>query len=279
MELYMSIPSTYILSDISNGVAKNDELYTYYYQMYANIFNAYNQDVKLQDISLANTREIPVMNHAYKRASLISPLISCHLETSGLDAADLHYLFDCHSSAVVEGPAVTYDIAKTANLTHVKPISLSGQGGTEFVQCLKFLDKDDLFNHAICISSQIIYAPDTRLINCGYPLGDAVSVCLISTMPILGRTQFKIRTGECQTDWLIVHSFSEETKLCASSIGSPKIVYIRDLFENINFGCADVFVTLKEVSKKENIIGTKGLLQCIGMYENSANFIVEKQVY
>lgn len=296
MELYMSIPTIGVPNTNSEIISsKNSELYTCYYQIYTTIFEAYYQDK-----NAANSNNLPQLGNLHRRDQFISPLIQKQIESGKNEIADLYYLFDCYSTVYVDGPAPTYCLAKSANLIQSKPIALHGQAGTEFAQCLQFINGSDSFKNAICVSSQIVSMPDTRVISNGYPLGDAAAVTIITDKINSGTSCFKIsfagikQYNNClaetalsiineikndydQRDWIIIHNESEANTNIIASLFDAKVIFNRNSFQEINFGCADIFITLDDFIKKQaiNNMGRKGLLFLLGRYGTIAYIALE----
>ena len=296
MNLYMSIPT--IGTPDTNSkmtLSKNSELYACYYQMYTNIFEAYYQDKNAENIN-----NLPQLSNLYRRDQFISPLIQKQIERGKYKTTDLHYLFDCYSTVYVDGPAPTYCLAKSTNLIQSKPIALHGQAGTEFAQCLQFIDGNNSFKNAICVSSQIVSMPDTRVISNGYPLGDGAAVTIITDkiysdtpcfkISFVGIKQYNNHLAETtsamineinnkygQRDWIIIHNESETSTAIIASLFDSKVIFNRNSFQKINFGCADVFITLNDFIKKQltNSMGNKGILFQLGRYGTIASIVLE----
>ena len=289
MEIYMNMPSIGIPTDKFNaGTEKNAELYEYYYQMHSNVFLAYRQDIS-EDINTAK------LSLRQKRSGFVSPLVSEQIKSSRLDAMDFDYLFDCSSTATVEGPALTYCLAKNIGLPSIKPIALNGQAGTEFAQCLQFLDSDTLFRNAVCVLNQFVSLPDTRQVENGYALADAAVATLLSNKYIAGFSRFKIvssvlkqykhiseavvsaiEKAACHSiDWVIIHNHSESYSTNLLSPLTSRKIHQRKEYGQANFGCGDVFVTLDDLCKKQQIAGQNVLLYMIGRYGTVACIVLE----
>ncbi len=296
MELYMSLPSVMIADAAgSDVVEKNTELYRFYYYMYSAVFEVYSQEKREE-----NSCGLPSLGSLQSRKDFIAPMLVEQLSKSGCNPESISYLFDCQSTAVVEGPAATYSLAKAAGLFHTKAVLFSGQGGTEFAQCIEFLLRDVSLRHALCVSSQIVSEPDTRQDGIRYPLGDAAAVTLVSREAVPAFSDLKIISIELDNlknkpsaiaaliqnkidlsneriKWIIVQNESEETVDLREPGSMNRLRYRRQDFQEVNFGCADVFVTLKALicDKERFHRGDRGILFFLGRFGAAAVMEVE----
>lgn len=296
MEVYMSFP--YVSAAGSDSGCNSDDnipLFEYYHNIYNTLFDIYSQERKLETC----TQNLPRLRSCSSRENFIAPVFSQLLSNWSDLKNDIDVLYDCSSTALVNGPSSVYRIAKKQGLIYVTPIALGGTGGTEFAQGLKLFMGDERKENASFILSQIVNSPDEREKPDGYMRGDAASAVMVSKNRKNGQFVFRVLkvdiiqtsgSGEEQRiavekmiqaapkpiKWLIADRVSKE--IFQRTTQSPEEIKVLDRksYPNIDFGCADVFITLNEIFSNDiKKIRGCGFLCLMGQYGNVSGIVVE----
>lgn len=292
----MSLPTVQIPTQSCVNLEKNkSKLYSYYHQILISIFNAYEQPIE----PISEFLNVPILCELEKRGDFISPLIISQLEGSKIQPETVDYFFDCFSTVAIDGPASTYNLAKKSGLIYTKPISLNGQGGTEFAQSLHFLSKDTLFKYAVCVASQIVSHPDSRTLKNEYPFGDAAVATIITKEKMEGFSQFKIlyttvfyyldlrkalkkifkeiNNINYPIQWLILQKNTPKNEDLIRGYFNYVKEVSRDMFQTVNFGSADVMISLYDALNKHKLTSDegRGVLIFLGRHSTIACVVIE----
>lgn len=268
MPIWMSLPSVVIPeASFKDATGETDSLYRRYYRIFLRLFQAFSRPIEVMDEGplLPRAKSIDAEGLAVSAIKL--------LLTSQPVRWNPALLVDCRSSAAVGGPAPTYRLAALTGLNTTLPFALDGQGGSELAHALLILRLMDvtLTRGAIVSAIQQVIQPDTRTQQQGFPLGDAAAAIAVTSTPlesakgfdVLGiavvqychswESTFEIVLNEAlqqasmtkeEISWAVAHRVSD-TFLSAAQKCLPGAMWlVRDLYPDVNFGCADVLLSL-----------------------------------
>jgi hypothetical protein len=215
-------------------------------------------------------------------------------------------LIDCRSSTVIGCPAPSYKLGVKAGLTSILPFSLDGQAGSEALQALIFIRyMEQLKDNGVILSTvQRMVPPDTRLKENGFPLADAAASILISLTEkkfdkgfkvlstaigqrakgwdavlefVLKEVVEKVGLTKEMIQWSIAHRFSVSFLETVASI-LPECSHVtRDIYLEVDFGCADSFISLNRVfGKKYSTLNGIGLVWFAGRFGSVGVALLER---
>jgi hypothetical protein len=192
-------------------------------------------------------------------------------------------LIDCRSSAAIGGSAPTYKLAKKAGLRTSLPFSLAGQSGSEVGQAINFLQNFqwDQVKVVVISAVQRVVPPDSRLFRQNLPLADAAAAIIVARFPmpfirnfrvlsvvssqsengqdpglnnIFQRVVEKAKISSRSIKWSILHSLNRELENSVHA-DLPETTWLsRRSNQTVDFGCADVLVSLQQLSLNNSIL-------------------------
>ncbi len=191
-------------------------------------------------------------------------------------------LVDCRSSPPLGGPAPTYLLAERCGLSKVLPVAFGSAGGAELAFALQFLATDpECAVNAIVTASQVVTGEVDRLDRRRAVLGDAAAALwvhsdaepaataawrLVRIVTGAGpRTSLRdladralAAEGRCRSDveWQLISPHSESAPLPTPA------PLLRQLWPSVDFGSADILVSLRSAYEQAKSLGGLG---CIGI--------------
>lgn len=198
----------------------------------------------------------------------------------GVKIGSIQLLCDCRSSITGKVPAPSYKVAVLNDIQSVLPFSIQGQAGTEGIQAFLILEQmmyDKKLDSGVVSLVQKLNKGDKRVEENEYILGDGAAALFVEqkakhgyeilSMAIkreeaiteagLGNIVNKI-CGEAgilaeQIQSAVCQNAGENLKLAMKKILPKASLYERKESKSVNFGCADVFITLDEAEKTGQI--------------------------
>jgi hypothetical protein len=266
--MWITIPDIYIPKTCGN-IQGNEVSETY-----KKVYQAYQEYNKLVEDDL----ELPVeleMDSDELAARMIGKLIG-----KGINKEDISFLADCRSSITGKVPAPAYKVAVLNDLKDITPFSIQNQAGTEVVQAIMILREMMVEkNYTMgCVSAvQKLNKGDNRKGDNVYPLGDGAASVLISKeanqgFQILDLAVRKVKDISeeriyqivkdifCQKDldrkepdWIVNQVADEKMNNIMKKIFPSASILFREKYSEIDFGCADVLISLALLSEMDKL--------------------------
>lgn len=230
-------------------------------------------------------------NRALPPTSYDRPFASDYVEAAVRELAAVHgnaanpqYFIDCRSSAPIGGPAPTYSVVKDLGLVDSLPVTLTGQGGSEFATAVMlFGNLTDVSNEVSVVSTSHKSIVAVELRQSSFPFGEGAAAVLVAKNAMFqsGFAVATISCGQCEgtsnsdrereleklwTDISRIGTIADDSldwvitqRSCADFLPSVMRVIrsntwlVRSKFPDINYGAADVLVTLHDALKSDQI--------------------------
>jgi hypothetical protein len=262
--IWITIPDIYIPETCGN-IQGNEVSETY-----KRVYQAYQEYNKPAEDDL----ELPVelkLDSDELAAEMIGRLLR-----KGISKEDISFLADCRSSVTGKVPAPTYKAAVLNGLKDITPFSVQNQAGTEFFQAVMILrEMMAEKNYAMgCVSAvQKLNKGDRRKEAHFYPFGDGAASVLVRReanqgFQILDLAVRKVKDISedkicqivkdifCQKDfdrkepdWIVSQSANESMNHIMKEIFPSASILSRKKYPEIDFGCADVLISLTFLSE------------------------------
>lgn len=191
------------------------------------------------------------------------------------DNGNVGLFFDCRSAPALGGPAPAYRLLDRLGLRSAQPIALSGQAGAEVAQAFVFLRRvlrQHTVDLAIVSACQCVAWPDSREVDGDPPLGDGAACVVVGgerrrfsfALKLHGATvgQGKGRPGRValtveraleqaglhreHITWSLLPG-DNTTGFSCDVLPTGTVIFSRKCWSNIDFGCADVLISLHEL--------------------------------
>ncbi len=270
--IWMTIPQIYIPKTCGRLLGNEVS------ETYRRVYEAYQKYNELMEDNL----ELPV--EATRDSDELAAAVVQRVMEQGAAKEDIRFLADCRSSITGKVPAPTYRAAVLGGLKDIVPFSIQNQAGTEAVQAviiLREMMREKGFAMGCVSAVQKLNKGDCRKEDNYYPFGDGAAAVLlhknadqgfqildvlIKKMPDV--TEEKIcRTvkGFCMPEWIIYQQMDERMKQAMEKIFPSADILTREKYREIDFGCADVLISLAMLAQK-NILrdGSVGCAVFVG---------------
>ncbi|TCW34574.1 hypothetical protein [Marichromatium gracile] len=208
-------------------------------------------------------------------------------------------LYDCRSSPSIGGPAPSYKLLAKASLDRTVPLALHGQGGTETIQAILLrlcegTEEDgltllsglhwpvgserDTASHAASAAAAALISPFPPLAG-GYRLLSAAvtrhpaedRAAALAT--VLGEALERSGLAVGDIGWSVAQEGAADTPMVLSAVMPDARKMRRTMRRGIDLGCADLLVSLRELSVTLSA-GTPGALLAAGNFMSAAALIV-----
>lgn len=231
-------------------------------ETYQRVYQAYQEYNTLAEDDL----ELPVeleMDSDELAAEMIGKLLEKKIKKE-----DIGFLADCRSSVTGKVPAPTYRIAVLNDLKDIIPFSVQNQAGTEAAMAmmiLKGMMAENYFTMGCVSAVQKLNRGDRRIWDNFYPLGDGAASVLVGKNADQGFQVLDVKISRVkdlseeeigrmikdikEPDWVVSQVAGKKMDHIMKRIFPSANVLYRDKYRGIDFGCADVFISLSLLSE------------------------------